>query len=402
MMPSVVPAHDVSDRLNRIEGYLRDDPNNDDLLVEVFNCALQAGQFPRAEFYLRHALTLWPGSVPWALREADFLVTQKKYTEAARLLQVLNQKVDLNDEVKDLILYNLAAIDYELKAFEDCGLRLTERMNRFVGCVGFDAKTLDYREIDLALSKLWLRSLHHKGDLKLAVEWIQLLIDRGSLHPALAGIGSLIAFDNQQLTLAQQWANLGCAEAMRTGSPVEVFVTMASLALGERDIERARQFCMDALNRNPNEGRSLSVLGFCDLLSEQPSAACVNFEKALSSMPAHVGTLHGIGWAQIISSQLDAASHSFRKAIDIDRNFAESHGGLAIVLALQERKILAAEQVELSLRLDRNTITGRFARSLLNGEVNSVQAVEALVRGLLEADLFFNMVSTNRSSGSFK
>lgn len=402
MMPSVVPAHDVSDRLNRIEGYLRDDPNNDDLLVEVFNCALQAGQFARAEFYLRHALTLWPGSVPWALREADFLVTQKKYTEAARLLQVLNQKVDLNDEVKDLILYNLAAIDYELKAFEDCGLRLTERMNRFVGCVGFDTKTSDYREIDLALSRLWLRSLHHKGDLELAVEWIQSLIDRGSLHPALAGIGSLIAFDNQQLTLAQQWANLSCAEAMRTGSPVEVFVTMASLALGERDIERSRQFCMDALNRNPNEGRSLSVLGFCDLLSEQPIAACVNFEKALSSMPAHVGTLHGIGWAQIISSQLDGASHSFRKAIDIDRNFAESHGGLAIVLALQERKILAAEQVELSLRLDRNTITGRFARSLLNGEVNSVQAVEALVRGLLEADLFFNMVSTNRSSGSFK
>jgi hypothetical protein len=41
--------------LDRLEGYLRQDPDNPRLLVEAFDTALQAGELIRAERPLRHA-----------------------------------------------------------------------------------------------------------------------------------------------------------------------------------------------------------------------------------------------------------------------------------------------------------------------------------------------------------
>ena len=100
-------------------------------------------------------------------------------------------------------------------------------------------------------------------------------------------------------------------------------------------------------------------------------------------MPGHIGTWHGQGWAQLLDHDLEAAQKSFGTALEMDRNFSESHGGLAVVLALRKQDVLARQHAEKALRLDKNNLSGRYAQALLNGEVKDTVAIRKLAQRLL-------------------
>jgi Flp pilus assembly protein TadD len=100
-------------------------------------------------------------------------------------------------------------------------------------------------------------------------------------------------------------------------------------------------------------------------------------------LPDHIGTWHGLGWSQLIQRQMSSARNSFEMALALDRNFAESHGGLAVVLALENNAQGARESAERALRLDPANLSGRFAQAILQGEVSNPQAFESLARRLL-------------------
>ena len=52
------PSPDRLARLDRLEGYLREDASNPLLLAEAFDAALAAGALDRAGFHLQHGLAL--------------------------------------------------------------------------------------------------------------------------------------------------------------------------------------------------------------------------------------------------------------------------------------------------------------------------------------------------------
>lgn len=68
--------------------------------------------------------------------------------------------------------------------------------------------------------------------------------------------------------------------------------------------------------------------------------------------------------------ELAEAEQTFRKALALDRNFGESHGGLAVVSALQGKKSEAEEGVQRALRLDPEGLSARYAEMVLSGVVN--------------------------------
>jgi hypothetical protein len=76
---------------------------------------------------------------------------------------------------------------------------------------------------------------------------------------------------------------------------------------------------------------------------------------------------------------------SFENALALDRNFAESHGGLAVVFALQSQAHKAQEYAEVALKLDRNNISGRYAQALLSGEIKDTETLQRLARRLLSS-----------------
>lgn len=199
----------------------------------------------------------------------------------------------------------------------------------------------------------------------------------------MGGIASLIALDAQRFDLASEWSIAVLSRLEAAEQPMEALVAQASLALAKNDAARARELALAALRSNLNDGRSWSTYAFAELLASEAALAVEHFEIALKVMPDHIGTWHGLGWSQLVQRRLPSARSAFETDLAFDRNFAESHGGLAVVLALENDAHMADEHARRALRLDPGSLSGRFAQAILQGEISDSDAFEELVRRLL-------------------
>lgn len=126
-----------------------------------------------------------------------------------------------------------------------------------------------------------------------------------------------------------------------------------------------------------------SLKAFAHMLAQDLPAAIQSFDRAVQTVPEHIGTWIGQGWALALHGALAAAQQSFETAVDLDRNFVESHGGLAVVLAMQDSRDAAAEHAELAMRLDRGNLSGQFAQAILRGDVRDQASLQRLTQRIL-------------------
>jgi tetratricopeptide (TPR) repeat protein len=365
------PDEGSTARLERLEAYLREDLSNPGLLIEAFGAALQCAQWERAAFHLRHAQALQPGNLAWSLREGDLLLAQGQYQLAAELLGTLMSLDGAPREFTDAVLHNLAWIAFQDGRYQDCADRLTPRL-----------QDLDH-PASAALASLWLRALHHAGQVDQAVAWAGAADARQQLPAAAAGVASLAALDADQLEQAGQWAARALEQATPADRPIEALVTQSSLALARQDAAQARTQARAALQISPRDGRAWSAHATADLLAGDLPTALAHFDNALATMPGHIGTWHGKAWAQLLSSDLQGAQRSFTSALDLDRNFAESHGGLAVALALQGRTEEAQQHIERDGRLDAVTVSVLYSPAIRGGEFLDMESFQALAKRLL-------------------
>jgi tetratricopeptide (TPR) repeat protein len=278
-----------------------------------------------------------------------------------------------------VLQHNLAYIDLQRGAYEACTQRLAPLM---------EAESTDAPSSGLlgqSLQVLWLRALHRTGDLNRAMDWARKTETGGQLWPQATGVASLIALDANDLVAAQRWSQLALTQGTAEDRPLEALTAQASLQLGENNSAQARQLAMAALQLQPEDGRSWSVLAFADMLAGDLDTAREHFARSLAAMPEHIGTWHGLGWTQLLQQRLDEAQATFEKALGMDRNFAESHGGLATVLALKQQKKTAQEHVDRALGLDKTCLSAQYAQAILNGDTQDVARFQRLVQRLLGA-----------------
>ena len=69
----------------------------------------------------------------------------------------------------------------------------------------------------------------------------------------------------------------------------------------------------------------------------------------------------------------------------IDRNFGESHGGLAVVYALQKKTALAQQAIRRANGLDAGGLSARFAQMILDGDVPDQDAFRQMARDAVSA-----------------
>lgn len=379
--PNASLASAARQRLDRLDGFLREDPSNNALLIDAFETALSCGEWERARFHLRHGQTLLDEPLAWRLREGDFWLAQQRYDEALEVLEALAKTPAPPPGLIEVLLHNLAFIELRRGRYADCVNRLAPMLEADQGLgPGADGRP---PVTNRALQQVWLRALHHDGQLDRAMDWARKAEQLNSLDVQAAGVASLIAVDASDFAAAQRWSAASLNDGSPADHPVESLVSQASIALAARDAGRAIQFADAALKRQPEDGRAWSMRGFAALLANDLPGARAAFLKAVAAMPQHIGTWHGLGWTQIVQGDLAAAHSSFNTALALDRNFAESHGGLAVVLALQSKREMAAEHAELALRLDRANLSGRYAQALLSGEVKDASEVQRFARRLL-------------------
>lgn len=355
------PNPEAAAQLARTDLYLQQDPDNPSLLARGFDLAMAIRDFAAAQRYLDRTRAARGDDPHVRFRQAELLSAQGRGLEAEPVYEAL------------------------LAEFRDPNLAYA--LARNLARRGEHARAADtlwpYRdaaELPAPAATQLVRSLHHAGRGDAALGFVAQAEPRFGTDPAFCAAASLVALDEDDAALAARLS----AQAQQGGAaPVEALVVDGTLALGELEVDAAVARFEQALQAHPDEGRSLAGLGTAHLVRRDFAAALPLLEAAHRAMPAHIGTLHLLAWCRLFMGEPAAAQRDFARALDLDRNFGESHGGLAVVAALRGARAEAEREAELALRLDPASLSARYARMVLDGDTADPERFGRLADAIL-------------------
>lgn len=360
-------------RLARLNGYLQSDPTNAELLADVFASALFCNEWELANSCLQAGRSNHPQDLGWLLREGELLLARGLLEPAREFFSQLRERADLPGNFLDVVAHNLAFVEFQSGNFQAC----LDILSPYANGPAATGKAAVWQ----AIQALWLQALHHRYELDKALEWARRLDAQGSLGLQARAIAALIAVDADDLDCARAWAAVATQSA--ADCPAQGWVAAASVSLRDRQAQSAIDFAAKALELKPNDGRAWSAMAFGHMLNQNLQEAGKAFRTALEAMPGHIGTWHGYAWTMMLLSESDAAAQGFESALELDRNFADTHGGLAVVKVQQGLPEQARECAARALRLDPDNIPAQYATALLAGRIRDAADLRGFVEKIL-------------------
>ncbi|QVQ26156.1 tetratricopeptide repeat protein [Achromobacter deleyi] len=346
-----------TDRLDRYDGYLQQDPDNTTLAVEAFELALSLGLHGRAAGYLDRAQAV-AGADPYLqYRRASLWAAQGRWDEALELQSDLCRRLPQDQDLR-VALANLLHYAGRHEEAEAAWSALQQSGN-------LPAHAWANR----------LRTLHFLGRLEGGLALGETYAEELKSHPEAAGVLSLIAIDCGRFDVARHWAGVALGSLPDS---TEALTSAGALALAAKDAAGAIAALTRVVQSKPQEGRAWSSLGIAHLLVQDGATAQADFQRATALMPGHVGSWHGLGWACLLLGNLAQAKVAFEQALALDRNFGESHGAVAVVYALTGQSEDAARHIDLALRLDSAALSARFAQAALSGALQRPEEFQTL------------------------
>ena len=344
--------------------YLAVDPDNLELLAAAIDAALKEGRASDALPHVEHALQLRPDHPQFAYRRAVALRYAGQPAAAEQALYGL-----LSQGVRHpVLLQELADLHLHQRDYARC-VEVLEQLMALP-----DAAAIATRA-DLLL----VRALHHLGRLDEAIAHAQAALarqpGRADLQAALATL--LLDADRQDEAVHLY------ALALQQGTlNPELECVGGYLALQAEDLGKAQAGFARALAGAPSDGRSLLGAGLCAAALGQLPDAESQLRQAAQAMPSHLGTWNALAWVQLLSGRLDTAESTLRHANEVDRNFAENHGGLAVIAAMKGDEARARELIRTAFKLDPDCYSAAYASVLLQAGANG-QAV--VLDGVMQA-----------------
>jgi tetratricopeptide (TPR) repeat protein len=361
--------NEMMQKLERTEGYLAADPGNTDLLGMVIDLSLSLGLLERAAAHAAAALERYPDDAYFRSRQGSVCLARRDWAGAAAIFApLLGAFPDVN------LAYNLAYAYVWMGRHADACLAMEPYMAA--------------ADLSVPALTLLVRALHHSGDSESAMALVDRHLPRCQGEPDFLAAASLLYLDGDQLERAGQLseAALAAAEALgRVRRPLEALVVAGTLALAGTDAAMAVRHFDEVIARSPAEGRAWSALGAASLLKQDLPAARTQLEQALVYLPKHIGSWHLLGWCHIFGGDLAGAHDAFATALALDRNFGESHGGMAVVQAMRGERELAEASIARALGLDAQGLSARYAQMVLSGATADPARFRALAGRLLSS-----------------
>lgn len=333
-MPSASPA--APSHAARLADLLASDPDNAGLLAAAATAAYdEADAAACLELLQRHA-AIQPLTAPlWNLRGLAALASARADDAAEAFLRALELSPD------PAVRFNLAYARAMQGRYEQA-LELTG-----------DPSLADIP----GAAALRMRALHHLGELDAMVAFGQHAM-QSAPDAEVAGLLATALFDAGDLAQARQVA----PHALESSDGCSV---AGMLALDEGDQQQAMQLFAQALRMRPHSGRALLGQGIGQLNAGELPAAAQTLEQASHSLGSHAGSWVAAGWAWLLQAEHDRALACFERAMEADRGFSEAAGGLAVTWVARNEIAKARHYAEVALRLDRDSLSGRYAESLL-------------------------------------
>lgn len=364
--PSPIAGERRTPRVVRLLEFLSQDPDNLALRADLFDAALESGDFLVAEQQLSFVRKI-KYSPEWQMREANLAIANLQLDRAQVLLRTLETECGPHPSIAQ----NLGFISALRGQHEAC-----------LAMISPWADVAPNDPLPPSMQALWLRTLHHLGQVDSGVNWARQRLAYGQLEREALGVASLLALDANQGDLAQKWADHALSISKQP-PVVEAQIARASLMLGDNDAKATLVAVADILINHPQEGRTWSIKGFAHLLDLDLDNARSSLEHATVLMPAHIGTWHGLAWTCLLSKDYIAAQQAFEEALQLNRNFAESYGGLAVLAAVQNQHDAAQEHLRRAFGLDSESFSARYAQALLNGDIQDMPALREFARKMM-------------------
>lgn len=356
---------EIRDKLEKHNSYLDQDPTNPRLISEVAQLHMQLGELAVARQLLIDAILVNAGDAALQFQMASVEMADGQFGKAIDILEALQ----VSGIDKPVLKYNLAY------AYLYVGRHAEARELLLV--IVDDATSVP----DAAL--LLSRTCHHLGLLDEAVKYATIHQQMNPGQVGSTGVLALVNLDLENFEKAEEFAEKALQEDERN---LEALVSMGHVRLHAQNSKDAMTFFDKAVASHPQSGRAWAGHGMSQMMDINVPAAIEDLERAVHYMPNHIGTWHALAWCYLASNQLDKAEAAFSHANEIDHNFGETYGGLAVV-AIHRGNLAAAKKLaDKAMRLDPRSFAGRFARILLINR-SSPEAAHKLIQKVLNSPI---------------
>ncbi len=337
-------SQELQMKIQRFESFIKIDPSNINLAIDLADLYVEDLRFEDALSCLQQVQTHAAFNLKIQVRLADLFLGQSRYAEAEKVYETLLEHGE-NDPV---LHHNFALALFYQSQFE----RSLEHLNA--------AHDLGFCEANQWKYLAYCR--HHLFQMEGATDacknWI--ITSNGSLESR--AYMCMLAFDSNLSDDARKFA-----EDVLKEDPdnVSANTVLGSLALEENEIDQAHLYFAKATPDPKNSGRAWLGQGLAYLYDDHKNEAISALSEATRKMPEHAGTVIALGWTLLSSSDFIGAEKSFRRAVEIDRNFAESHGGLASALVHLNRLEEAKAAIAIADKLNKANFGAIYAKAFL-------------------------------------
>lgn len=353
------PTNLAAERLERLRVYLDQDPTNVVLLAEISDLHLQAGDWQSASERLEAWLAVEPRHPLVRYRLAIAEEGLGLVSSARARLEGLVEEGHRHPSI-------LEALARHWGRQAEWG-RIRELIQ------DADLDKCSSEEFD-RLMLFRTRAAHHEGDAPGAVAAAEHWIAKRAESAPLAAFGALSSslIDCERLyDVALLLERLG---DKRVRQNAELLSASGFVALSSGNAQAATSLFGQAEALQPNQGRALLGRGLAAASLGDVEAAISDLMAATRVQPRHLGTWHALAWLQVIQGSLADGEATFRTALELDDNFGESHGGLALIAALRGQREAAQALLRVASRLDARSMNAWVATVVLERGAESLSA----------------------------
>ncbi|HEX5126410.1 MAG TPA: tetratricopeptide repeat protein [Rhodocyclaceae bacterium] len=209
---------------------------------------------------------------------------------------------------------------------------------------------------------LLVRVLHYLGNIEDAIVIAETAIAAGRESARLHSMLTTLYIDNSDFEKCAQ----ACERALQLNpDDPEALAAHGIMALNELKGEAALADFQRSISSQPSNGRAHLGEGLSFMLSGDLGRAAESMTHATERMPQHIGTHHALAWCHILNKNADAAEKALNTAYELNHNFGETHGGLAIVAIMRGQLDAAKKYAQQAIRLDNEGVSARFAQVLI-------------------------------------
>lgn len=353
-------------RVESLRRYLEFDPQNLSLHIDLCDALLDSGQSEAAMTSAQAGLALHRDDAGLLYRLA---VSERRLGNFSGARIALDQLIDAGVQAQ-AVLFELAGV---LMQLQEPALAAAQ----YERVVQDENHQNQFPDADFLL----LRTLHQSGQVDAAITHAQKMIDTGTTDARVLGALGTLYLDANRF---EEAGRLLTSHANQLSSdltaPVQAELQSVGgfVALNNEDLVLAISHFEASLNCNGQFGRSLLGLGLARAASGDLPTAQHLLQQTVQAMPTHIGSWHALAWIQIAQDQFDAAEASFTAALELDRNFGDSYGGLALIAALHGDHTKARELCKVGYRLNKRSMNVVAAQLVMqHGSLKSPALVEA-------------------------